>query len=134
MELTPSEKKTTLVGSRSAVFAPLPNLKRVIIEEPENWAYKEERSPYYHASDVAQKRAELEGLKVEKRYLIPRVDDFFREKTSLPKIKVKVKIVDLKKERDAGNFSPLSSQLTRALGKSKQALIYVASGKVKGGV
>lgn len=140
LTLSRVERKTTLVGSRSAVFISLPNLKKIVIEEPENWIYKDERSPYYHAKDVAQKRAELEGLKLELRYLIPRVEDFVENPNppGLEFLTRGVKIVDLKKGRDAGNlpagrhgFSPLSSEVVGAFKRSKQALAYVHSHEVK---
>lgn len=118
--LQDSQKEGILAGSRSAVFAPLPNLKKIIIEEPENWNYKDERSPYHHANDVAQKRAELEELKLELRYLVPRVEDLSTGRqdplpSNLPGLQFstrKVKIVDLQKERAAGNFSRLSAPVT----------------------
>jgi len=131
LELTSSERRTTLIGSRSAIFASPPNLKKIIIEEPENWAYKDERSPYYHAKDVAQKRAELEGLRLELRYTIPRVEDVAQEKLHSPKLKAKIRVVDLKKERDAGNFSPLSSELAEELRRAKRALVYVISSEAR---
>jgi primosomal protein N' len=145
LELFQAERKITLVGSRSAVFASLPNLEKIIIEEPENWAYKDERSPYYHAKDVAQKRAELEGLKLELRHLIPRVEDLPLRKLrkeplaiSHEPLAAKVKIIDLKKEREAGNlpagrhgFSPLSSAAAEAFKQSKQGLAYAHSREVK---
>ena len=54
------------------------------IEEPENWNYKDERSPYYHAKDVAKKRAEIEKLTLELKYQTPRVEDFKKETLKLP--------------------------------------------------
>lgn len=134
-ELPRPERKTTLVGSRAAVFTPLPHLKRIIIEEPENWTYKDERSPYYHAKQVAQKRSELEGLKLELHYLIPRVEDFPSVNLSGLRFPTrKVEIVDLKKEREAGNFSPLSSEAAEAFRNSERSLAYVISREVKEGV
>ena len=130
--LTRAERKTTLVGSRSAVFTPLPNLRKIIIEEPENWVYKDERSPYYHAKQVAQKRSELEGLKLELHYLIPRVEDFPSVNLSGLRFPTrKVELVDLKKERETGNFSPLSLAVVNAFAQGKRALAYVVSRGVK---
>jgi len=143
LELDRTERKTTIIGSRSAVFVPFPNLKRIVIEEPENWSYKDERSPYYHAKDVAEKRAELEGLELELRYLIPRVEDLPPQGFSglNPGGLAEIKIIDMQKERRAGNFSPLSKEVIAAFKDlnppvSKRStrgvgLVYVNSSKAK---
>ncbi len=140
LELNRAERRTTLIGSRSVVFAPLPKLKRIIIEEPENWTYKDERSPYYHAKDVAQKRAELEGLKLELRYLVPRAEDALPLR-ALPTLPSPIKIIDLQKERDTGNppagghgFSQLSIEAVKAfrqMGSSDAGLVFVNSREAK---
>jgi primosomal protein N' (replication factor Y) len=59
------EGKIRLVlGTRSAVFAPLNNLGLVIIDDEDNPVYKQEQSPHYHARQVALMRARLSGAKV----------------------------------------------------------------------
>lgn len=50
-----------VVGTRSALFLPLPSLGCVWIEHEEDSAYKEDPSPHYHAREVARKRAELDN-------------------------------------------------------------------------
>ena len=50
-----------VVGTRSALFLPLPSLGCVWVEHEEDSAYKEDPSPHYHAREVARKRAELDN-------------------------------------------------------------------------
>ena len=50
-----------VVGTRSALFLPLPSLGCVWVEHEEDSAYKEDPSPHYHAREVARKRAALDN-------------------------------------------------------------------------
>ncbi len=50
-----------VVGTRSAVFAPLENLGLIIVDEEQESAYKQEETPRYHARDTAVYRARLEN-------------------------------------------------------------------------
>ncbi len=53
-----------VIGTRSAIFAPIPDLGLIIIYDEEHDFYKEEQSPYYDARHVAQTRAKLENCPV----------------------------------------------------------------------
>ena len=54
-----------VIGSRSAVFAPLPRLGLIVMDEEHEWTYKQtDMPPRYHARDVALKLAELTGALV----------------------------------------------------------------------
>jgi len=54
-----------VIGSRGAIFAPQPDLGLIVIDEEHEWTYKQhEKTPLYHARDVALKLAELTGAVV----------------------------------------------------------------------
>jgi primosomal protein N' (replication factor Y) len=53
-----------ILGGRSAVFAPIPDLAAVVIVDDGSEALKEERSPTWHARDVAAERARCRGARL----------------------------------------------------------------------
>lgn len=55
-------KVHVVIGARSAVFAPVPRLGLIVIDEEHESSFKQETTPRYHARDVAARRAEMEEV------------------------------------------------------------------------
>ncbi len=121
-----------VIGSRSALFAPQPDLGLIVIDEEHEWTYKQPDSPRYHARDVAIKLAELTGAVVILGSATPDVETFYhaqrgdyrllelservtpREGAALPQVEV----VDLRDELKAGNRSLFSRSLLQVTAKA----------------
>jgi primosomal protein N' (replication factor Y) len=67
-----------VIGSRSALFAPMPNLGLIVLDEEHAEAYKQEKTPLYHAREVALKLAELSGAAVILGSATPDLVSFYR--------------------------------------------------------
>jgi len=63
-----------VIGTRSAVFAPCPNLGLIVVDEEAEGSYKSLSSPYYHTRDVAITRAHLEGIPVVRGSATPSIE------------------------------------------------------------
>jgi primosomal protein N' (replication factor Y) (superfamily II helicase) len=67
-----------VVGTRSAVFAPLPALGLIVVTQESNSSYKAEEFPPYHVRDVALARARITGIPVLLSALMPSVETYAR--------------------------------------------------------
>ncbi|MDP2729435.1 MAG: primosomal protein N' [Dehalococcoidales bacterium] len=122
-----------VIGPRSALFAPQPDLGLIVMDEEHDWSYKQtDKSLRYHARTVAIKLAELTGAVVVLGSATPDVETFYharqggyqllrllervtpRESSPLPP----VEIVDMRTELKAGNRSMFSRSLSRAIAKA----------------
>ena len=118
-----------VVGARSAVFAPLPSLGVVCVDEEHDSSYKQESDPRYDARTVAAKRAALEGAvaifgsatpRPESWQALERLELGGRIAAPLPAVRV----VDLREETGYPLSGPLLSELGRlAEGGGKAILL-----------
>ncbi len=115
-------KASLVVGTRSAVFAPTPNLGLVIVDEEHEHTYKSENTPYYHAREVAIYRGMKENALVVLGSATPSVESMYQARQgvytlyrlserynggALPQ----VIIADLKQEIRSGNGGAISGIL-----------------------
>ncbi len=133
-----------VIGPRSALFAPLSDLGLIVIDEEHEWTYKQDdRSPRYHARDVAITLARLSGAVVILGSATPDIETFhkaqlgeyhlaeLRERvtaggsSALPE----VSIVDTKEELKAGNTGLFSRSLLAAmkatLSRNEQVILFL---------
>lgn len=115
-------KATVVVGTRSAVFAPLPNLGLIVLDEEHESSYKSEMNPRYHAREVAIWRGAREGASVVLGSATPSLTTMYLAKTGvyhLAELKTryngqampKVILADMKQELQAGNSTSISETL-----------------------
>lgn len=67
-----------VVGARSAVFAPTPNLGLIILDEEHDSSFKQDTTPRYHARDVALQRAQTERIPLVLGSATPSLESYYR--------------------------------------------------------
>ncbi|MEM1447239.1 MAG: primosomal protein N', partial [Planctomycetota bacterium] len=122
-----------VVGARSAIFAPLPAVGLIIVDEEHESSYKQDQLPRYHARDVAIKRAQLAGCPVILGSATPSLESYHNAKAGnfalieLPDrvpgaVLPKVELVDLAKERqERKGIHLLSQRLENAIRQNLEA-------------
>lgn len=133
-------KAKIVIGTRSAVFAPVHNLGLIVMDEEQEQTYKSERTPRYNAKDVAKFR-----VKYNKAYFLmssatPSIESYSNALKGKYKLSIinkrygdselpEVITVDMKEEMKSGNKSSISKELYNrlctVLDEGKQAILLI---------
>ncbi len=115
-----------VIGTRSAVFAPLENLGLIIIDEEQEHTYKSDQSPKYHTRDIARYRCAHNKALMLLASATPSFESFYKSeqgaytlirltkrygKAKLPRVSV----VDMRRATGNGVTSPLGNELCEKL-------------------
>jgi primosomal protein N' (replication factor Y) (superfamily II helicase) len=112
-----------VVGTRSAVFAPVADLALIVVDEEHDPSYKQEETPRYHARDVAVMRAKMANATVVLGSATPSLESYFnatRNKYALIELPDRVErrplpeveIIDMRQEfQDTGHEQVISRKL-----------------------
>lgn len=126
------------IGTRSAIFAPVKNLSLIIIDEEQEHTYKSEKSPRFHARDLAKFRVKYNKGLLVLASATPSLETYssaMSGKYNFCKLTERygnavmpeVRTVDMKRELTGGNSSALSRELNvaifNALENKKQAIV-----------
>jgi primosomal protein N' (replication factor Y) len=130
-----------VVGTRSAVFAPLENVGLIIVDEEQENSYKQEETPRYHGRDVAIVRAKMEGAAALLGSATPSLETYHHARSGKYELLTlasrvaerslaSVEIVDLREEfQQTHQTSPISAKLhagiQECLANGTQALVLI---------
>ncbi len=115
-----------IVGARSAIFAPLDDVRLVVIDEAHETSYKQDSVPRYHAVEVARERMRRTGGVVVLGSATPALEDYARARAGrFPLVRLRERataqpmpvthVVDMGKEFGGGNRRIFSTALLEAL-------------------
>ena len=133
-------KADIVIGTRSAIFAPVKNLGMIVIDEEQEHTYKSDTSPKYLAHDIARFRCARTGALMLLASATPSLNSYYKAvggTYALVKLTKRygaavlpdVIISDMRKERLRGNMSAFGIKLTEYLGRTlddrKQSILFL---------
>ena len=133
-------KARVVVGTRSAVFAPVQNLGLIILDEEQEGSYKSENVPRYHAREVAKFRCKQRGALLLLGSATPSVESMYLARSGVYHLFTlrqrynrrplpEVLICDLREELKAGRgrlvSRPLADALRETLERGEQAILFL---------
>lgn len=128
------------IGTRSAVFAPMPRLGAILIDEEHEHTYKSDSAPKYHAIDIARFRCGHHRALMLLASATPSSESYFKaQKGIYTLISLQnryggaplptVSIADMRKDAEGGRLSPIGSELAErlrtVLARGEQAILFV---------
>ncbi len=129
-----------VIGTRSAVFAPLDNLGMIVIDEEQEHTYKSDMNPKYHTRDIARYRAAKNNALMLLASATPSLESFYRAKEEIYTLVMlnerygnavlpEVKIADLRVDSTKGQVTPigdvLRAELSKNLENNEQSILFV---------
>ena len=133
-------KADVVIGTRSAIFAPVKNLGMIVIDEEQEHTYKSDTSPKYLAHDIARFRCAKSGALMLLASATPSLNSYYKAKSgvyTLVKLTKRygdavlpdVIITDMRNERVRGNMGAFSTKLKEYLedtiGCDRQAILFL---------
>jgi primosomal protein N' (replication factor Y) len=117
-----------VVGARSAVFAPLPDVRMIVIDEEHESSYRQDTAPRYNAVEVARERMRRAGGVVVLGSATPALEDYARAKAGrFPLVRMRDRataqpfpqthVVDMTNAFEAGGMHVFATPLIEALGE-----------------
>lgn len=131
------ENVDVVIGTRSAIFAPLKNIGIIVIDEEQSTSYKQDCNPRYHARDVAIWRGKWHKCPIVLGSATPSLESFARAGNGVYKLVTMLKragiaklpvvtVVDMKKEAKRGNFilsEKLVQNMKDVIARGKQVML-----------
>lgn len=130
-------KARIVVGTRSAVFTPLPHLGLIIVDEEHDASYKQQEGFRYSARDVAVMRASREAIPIVLGSATPSLESLNRARSGgytiivLPDraggaVAPSMELLDMRRlAREEGLSHPLRAAMTETLGRGEQVLLFL---------
>ena len=130
-----------VIGARSAVFAPIPRLGAIIVDEEHEGSYKQEENLPYHARDVAVMRAKIESAVAVLGSATPSLESLYNAewgrytRLDLPervhaRALPRIELVDMRAEKTPGGSAPVLSRALReamgaAIARGEQTILFL---------
>ena len=130
-------KASIILGTRSAIYTPLPNLGLIILDEEHDLSFKQQEGFRYHARDVALYRAHLENCPIILGSATPSIDSYYlARQEKITRIELnqragtavmpKMHLIDLKVAKKQNGLSDtLVTEIKKRLEKKEQVLIFL---------